>query len=304
MAVAYDFRVCKACEQPSGVPTYRLPRDLTVYVCGGCGFHYIDYLDDVDALAATPPDRDAESWARYYEYIETALQGSRERFESKVRLVSRFVDLDGARCLDIGAGGGLFLKLLRDRGARVWGVEPTHERRRFAAERYHLELSEHAFEGPDWWRGPRPFDLVTLWDVLEHVNFPMQTLDAAMDLPAPGGVLVLDTPARDGFYHRAGEWTYRLTGGRHSGFLRLLYSNQQFSHKQIFHSKELADWAERRGHDVVLHERVHELSRPYAHYLRQLLRSERLARRVAPIVGTVVDKTRFVNKTLMAVRKR
>lgn len=301
----YDFSRCKSCGETAGTPTYAIPeKGFTVYVCGSCGFHYIDYLDDTEKLAEETKGLSAEEKDKYFRYIETALQSNQQRFENKVALVARAVDLNNARILDIGAGAGLFLHLLRERSAEVYGMEPTWARRAYAKEHYDLDLVPEAFDAPHWWKGPPDtFDVITMWDVIEHVNFPIQTMEAAMSLLAPGGVLMLDTPARNGFYHRAGEATYKLTGGRKAGFLGMLYSNYMFGHKQIFHSNELRRFATDRGHEVVFCDLVHELSRPYAHYLKIALKSERAANTLAPAIGVAVRATQFANKTVVAFRR-
>ena len=142
-----------------------------------------------------------------------------------------------------------------------------------------------------------------MWDVIEHVNFPIQTLDEAMSRLESGGVLLLDTPARNGFFHRTGVSLYRLSGGRISGPLGMLYSDYRFAHKQIFHPDELRRYAEDRGYRVEVQELFHEISRPYASYLRTYLGSERLARALAPAVSAAIRTARFANKILFAVRK-
>ena len=206
----YDFHRCKACGELRGEPKYNIRhRDLIIYVCEACGFHYIDYLDDTEKMATKTENLTADERAEYFEYIESALQSNPQRFQNKVSLVRELVDLQGACILDIGAGAGLFLHILQQEGAEVHGIEPTWARRAYAKEHYGLELVPGTFDAPNWWAGPpNHFDVITMWDVIEHVNFPIQTLEAAMELLSPGGVLLLDTPARDGFYHRAGELLY------------------------------------------------------------------------------------------------
>ena len=38
-----------------------------------------------------------------------------------------------------------------------------------------------------------PFDVITLWDIIEHLPSPCATLSAAAELLEPGGHLVLTT---------------------------------------------------------------------------------------------------------------
>jgi SAM-dependent methyltransferase len=50
---------------------------------------------------------------------------------------------------------------------------------------------------------PGSFDVVTFWDVIEHVPDPVYTLGVAAELLAPGGLMVLKTPNVDGLYPKA-----------------------------------------------------------------------------------------------------
>jgi SAM-dependent methyltransferase len=288
----YDFTICKGCKRPSGRPTYRLRNATTLYVCRSCGFHYIDYLDRTeDGLAGTPDPGDDE---RHFQYIENVLESSRERFAAKLAAVQRLVALPGALCLDVGAGGGLFMHLLAQEGAEVAGIEPHAASARFAAKQYGFEMSSEPVESPHWQRGfLEHFDLVTLWDVLEHVNFPVETV----------GVLCIDTPVRDSLLHRSSEAAYRMTRGRVTLFFNMLYSSISFGHKQILSCAELRDLSRSTGLEVVGLQRFHELSFPIEVYMAHLLRSKRAARTCTPLAQAFFSLCRIRNKALLAARK-
>ena len=49
---------------------------------------------------------------------------------------------------------------------------------------------------------PGSFDVITLWDVIEHVPDPRAVLEMAAELLAPGGVMMVKTPNCDGLYPR------------------------------------------------------------------------------------------------------
>ena len=300
--LAYDFRNCKVCGFSQGVPLYSLRRGGQVYACRRCCFHYIDHLDDLDVLAGFPIGE--EQMGKCFRYIDSVLHSSAERFTSKVRLLEEFVSLAVCRCLDVGAGGGLFLNLLQQKGADVHGIEPASEYRFFARARFGLELDPRIVEHGFWQSGYRnSFDVVTLWDVIEHVNSPVHTLDAALTVLKPSGILCLDTPIRDAFLYRAGEQLYRLSSGRVSSLLEMQYSNQPFGHKQIFTSIQLRRHLEQRGLVILSMKKVHELSFPCAVYLRKLLRSRRAAAVASPLAQLFFRALPVRNKVLLVARK-
>ena len=49
---------------------------------------------------------------------------------------------------------------------------------------------------------PDSFDVVTLWDVIEHLPDPLATLSLVSGIMPTGGLLVLKTPNSDGLYPR------------------------------------------------------------------------------------------------------
>lgn len=246
---SYHFKRCKLCGTENASPGYLLKK-TAVYVCPVCDFHYINYLDDLPPVVpdATLPALDDAS----RRYIESRLPANEMQHRTNLQLVKRHTSLTGQQCLDIGAGAGLFAHLLAESGAVVQGIEPQAIFRAFAREKFGLELQGETVAADCWQQGFRDFfDLVTLWDVFEHVNFPAELLQQAGNLIKPGGLLVLDTPRRDALYYRISEWSYRLSRGANPLFLETLYSPLPFRHKQIFTLRQLLQLVERSGFSVL-----------------------------------------------------
>lgn len=279
---------------------YRL-KNANVYVSKR-GYHFIDYLDPLEAIA---PEIDASQLtAQESAYIETQLQANSQKFKRQVEILKNQLSLKNAKILDIGCGGGLFLSLLKREGAQVTGIELSDSRAYYAATKHGLEIYKHPIESDFWQAGYKNyFDAVTLWDVIEHVNYPVQTLQCAVNVLKPGGLLLIDTPCRDSFYHQVGELTYRLSGGRFPTFLNAMYSAHLFGHKQIFSTGEMKDMFASSGLNVVELRSFHELSFPYDFYLRKLLRSETLVKLSLPAVKAFFWLFKIRNKMLVIGRK-
>lgn len=245
----YDFSRCKLCATYGAGPAYKLER-TTVYACPVCGFHFIDHLDNVPSVpsgdSARPLDRNA------WDYIEGRLPGNGKQLKKNLHRVKQHISLSGALCLDIGAGAGLFPHLLAKEGASVHGIEPQGIFREFARRKFGMDLSGDTVDSQYWQSAfTGYFDVVTLWDVLEHVNFPSETLQNAYNVTKPGGWLFLDTPRRDALYYRLSEWSYRLSGGKNPLFLESLYSPLPFRHKQIFTLRQLVQLVRAIGYSVI-----------------------------------------------------
>ena len=96
------------------------------------------------------------------------------------------------RLLDVGCATGLFLKTMRDGGWQVAGVELNEYAAAHARNLFDLEVVTGTLEAFSY--PPASFDVITMWDVLEHVFDPKQTLAQAAELLKAGGLLVLSTP--------------------------------------------------------------------------------------------------------------
>jgi len=280
--------------------TYKL-RNANVYVSAE-GFHFTDYLDPVEEISREIEGTqltDQES-----AYIETQLQANLHKFQNQADILARYLRLQNATILDIGCGGGLFLSILKQKGAQVTGIELSDSRAQYAKAKHGLQIDKHPIESEYWQNGyAQHFDAVTLWDVIEHVNYPQQTLQCAANVLKENGYLLIDTPCRDSFYHQVGELTYRLSGGRFPTFLNAMYSSHLFGHKQIFSTREMKDLFTSVGLKVVELHTFHELSFPYDFYLRKLLRSEILVKLSLPFVKAFFWVFKIRNKMLVIGRK-
>lgn len=262
----YDFTRCKFCTQPSAAPLYRLKGAL-LYRCPACDFHYIDQLDDLEK-----PVEAAVLDERTTRLIEAKLVDNARLQRARLGFVKKHAPLAGTQCLDIGAGVGLYPHLLAATGATVRGIEPSNLNRAFARQKFGLDLDPHFIDHPDWQEGARDtFDQATLWDVIEHVNFPRETLAHSFTVLKPGGWLFLDTPSRDSLYYRISEYVCRSTHGRNPLFLGSLYSSARFGHKQIFRPAQLAQLLKAVGFEIVTMQGFHDLDLPVAPALNRLL---------------------------------
>jgi 2-polyprenyl-3-methyl-5-hydroxy-6-metoxy-1,4-benzoquinol methylase len=94
------------------------------------------------------------------------------------------------RLLDLGCGTGVFLDEARSAGFDVEGVEVSA----YAADQARARgLVVHGAPLDTIDFASADFDVVTLWDVIEHVPDPMATLEQAAAALRRGGVLALST---------------------------------------------------------------------------------------------------------------
>ncbi|MBI4280778.1 class I SAM-dependent methyltransferase [Candidatus Uhrbacteria bacterium] len=118
-----------------------------------------------------------------------------ERFEMAQRVVDGSLSMTHGfpiRVLEIGSGHGLFLALVKQAGWHGVGVELNQRAADVSRERFDLEVRQGTIESVEL--APLSFEVITLWDIFEHVNDPRGLLSLAHDLLVPAGLLILETP--------------------------------------------------------------------------------------------------------------
>ena len=138
--------------------------------------------------------------------------------------------------LDVGCATGFFLDLARSKGWNVVGTEVSSFGARFAQERFGLDvrlgtLRELRFDD-------QAFDVVTMWDVIEHVLDPMAELLEVHRVLRQGGLLSIITPD-------ASSPVARLLGSRWEEYRRVR------EHVYFFSRRTLAEMLRKAGFDIL-----------------------------------------------------
>ena len=105
--------------------------------------------------------------------------------------IEAYFDKPG-KILDIGCATGLFLAAMKERGWEAHGIEPSDYAADYARTQYGLQVIHGTLE--DTQLPEDQFDVVTMWDVLEHVDDPMETLKEVYRILKPNGLLVVSLP--------------------------------------------------------------------------------------------------------------
>lgn len=107
--------------------------------------------------------------------------------------------------LDVGSYCGAFLQIAQEYGFKTTGVEPSAWAAKYAVEK----LGQKVIQGTihDLPEGGEKYDVITLWDVLEHLPDPSHELSAMHQRLKQDGFLVLSTLNID-------NWFPKIMGNR------------------------------------------------------------------------------------------
>jgi ubiquinone/menaquinone biosynthesis C-methylase UbiE len=162
----------------------------------GYGRHHTIVRCQQCSLVYTDPRPDGHDIIETYQAVEDPLyveerEGRVLTFEHHLKPLERLTGQPNGRALlDIGCYTGVFVEIAARHGWDAWGVEPS----RWATEHAQaqgLHVVQGTLETVDL---PEAyFDLVTMWDVIEHLTDPCRAIQQAHRLLKPGGLMVVHT---------------------------------------------------------------------------------------------------------------
>jgi len=160
------------------------------------------------------------------------------QFEVITRIIEKYCSIVDKRLLDVGANTGIFLSTIRNKVGSAQGIEASTEAAEAARDIYGLNVQSGVIEEvnlPD-----DHFDIVTMFDVVEHLTNPMNDLKILHQKLKLGGKIFITT-------HDIETWLAKISG-RH--YPMLMY--QHFFH---FSPKTLTRMMVSSGFNVIKYER-------------------------------------------------
>jgi SAM-dependent methyltransferase len=188
---------------------HHLPGAFRLVRCAECGLIYQNpQLDPQEVLSYYPSDyhsyyipvAEEKSWFRRFD--------RRWGVKRRCLAVQKRVRKTG-RLLDVGCGTGAFLQGMHALGWQVYGSDLNPEVVRYTHDYFGFDVREGELAEIGYPAGF--FDVVTMWDVLEHVHDPRGTLAEVARILKPGGWIIMNTPNPAG-------WDARLFGMTWAGW--------------------------------------------------------------------------------------
>jgi 2-polyprenyl-3-methyl-5-hydroxy-6-metoxy-1,4-benzoquinol methylase len=117
--------------------------------------------------------------------------GRKKKWFEIIKMLGKYSN--GKDMLEIGCSYGLFLKIAKDRGFNVKGIEISHDAADYARKNYGIDV-ESGDLNQAMGRIENNFDFICMWHTIEHLKKPDDTLFRVRRLLKDDGILVLTTP--------------------------------------------------------------------------------------------------------------
>lgn len=193
-----DNRFCPLCtsselssflnaKEPNAIINY----SFELIVCKKCRLIYLNPKQRIEDFSLLYP-------SDYYKEVKGAAAILENFFLSERKEIVEAFKKKGS-LLDIGCGDGKFLKIMARNGWSVSGVETafssadTLDREKYNI--YYGILKKNIFKNES-------FDVITMWQVLEHLGEPKEYLTTIYHILRQDGILVISIPNIDSFQAR------------------------------------------------------------------------------------------------------
>jgi 2-polyprenyl-3-methyl-5-hydroxy-6-metoxy-1,4-benzoquinol methylase len=170
----------------------RVERNGFSYVnCARCSFVFINPQLTPQAIQEVYNDRDVRK--HYFEelLLPHVERDQKPEFEERAYRLHSLLGKSDARLLDIGCAIGNFLLVAQEHGFHGEGLELNELYIDYVRRNRPLRIHQKTLEEMRYPDGS--FDVVTLWDVLEHLPKPLETMKEVARIVAPGGLVGLST---------------------------------------------------------------------------------------------------------------
>lgn len=211
------MKLCEICgpEHSSKVKVLYEAGDFEVLRCSKCTLVYVD---------ETPHMTKGEGIPAAYQEVRAGMDRNLEHAaEEKIKVLEALTGKKRGYLLDVGCGTGEFLKAATTAGWEAVGVDLDKAAVDIARDTHGVNAKWSTLEEADL--SDSRFDVITLYNIIEHVPHPLGFLKRINTLTRTNGHLIVETPLEGNMLTQIAKLIYRSTGGRVRFHLKYLYSS-------------------------------------------------------------------------------
>ncbi len=220
---------CLVCRGTDIVPFYK-----ELFRCRQCNHTFADLQISDQELSELYGHKLFEG-GQFLEYVADE-KYLKKNFRLRMKILRRYLDRSRhQRLLEIGSAYGFFLEIVRNDFREVLGIDVTDEGVQHTREQLQLGAIQADFLQHDF--GSEKFDVVCLWDTIEHLRRPDLYLEKIVSLTEPGALVALTTGD-------IGSVVARWRGAKWRMIIPPV-------HLHYFSSKTLTELLRKNGFDIV-----------------------------------------------------
>ena len=190
---------CECCGSLKFTPVHLRENNTLVVHCDECHLEFVNPLPTLESMKENYQKEmigDETESGLHSSYIlerQARIKSFSKLYNSRLSLIERLYSGKG-NLLDIGCGAGFFLHCAKERGWNCHGLEILPEYIKFAQENFALDNIRLESLDDSLSYDTNTFDVITLWDLIEHLRNPLDCLKRIHHAMKPGGLLVMWTP--------------------------------------------------------------------------------------------------------------
>lgn len=180
--------------------------NFNILQCPSCQLVFVDNppsLHDIEKLYSLDSDYHVQFLFPNRDLEKKALTQARKKFSVLKKYAS------SGKLMDVGCSVGFFLRIVKEEGWKACGLEVSAHTAKFAKEKYGLQVFNGTLEKTTLFP-PSTFDVITMWDVIEHTSNPLESIEKAYTLLKKDGLIFLSTPNIDGLFPRLSYMASKL----------------------------------------------------------------------------------------------
>jgi 2-polyprenyl-3-methyl-5-hydroxy-6-metoxy-1,4-benzoquinol methylase len=227
-----------------------------VYECSGCTLRYLDpCLDPVSMSAVYESDNQLmrlhDFHEGYYDYGNLNEKSkTADDFKQALKLIEPHVTSKKSErlILDVGCGNGFFLALAREAGWQVEGIDSSRKNAELALSKFSLSVKVGDLNSIE--NTEKRYDVISFWDVMEHLPNPSQIIQKASRMLKPNGLILVGLPNDRSFLSFLSLGLFRLSFGSIRKGIKMTYF---LEHVSYYHLGSLRELFKRNGFSLKSH---------------------------------------------------
>ncbi len=182
--------------------------NFAVVTCNKCTHHFIPHFyrkqiqyTQYKNSEVTAAVRAGNNWVKI------------QRHKLRFKFIQKYIK--SGKLFDLGAGWGHFMLAGKELGYDVYGVEISEQPYLYCVNDLKLPVDHIDFFEMD---EAKKFDVITMWDVLEHIDKAGPFLEKCNKLTNTGGYLFLQVPQIDSYFAKKHKDNWKMMGLDHVNY--------------------------------------------------------------------------------------